>query len=86
MAGPWLEGLVPLQIFTVTAGLGETEYSVHQSCLEKSPVLAQMCQGGSKEACEGRITFLADKPSHVAAIVEYLYYDDLGPCRDLKLQ
>lgn len=63
-------------IFQVSTGAGQVEYAVDETCLRNSPVFAKMCDPGFKEALEKRITSPAERPSHLRAIVEYLYTDD----------
>ncbi|KAI4284000.1 MAG: hypothetical protein L6R38_001738 [Xanthoria sp. 2 TBL-2021] len=63
-------------IFQVSTGADQVEYAVHETCLRKSPVFAKMCDPGFKEALEKRITLPAERPTHLRAIVEFLYTDD----------
>ncbi|KAL8648138.1 MAG: hypothetical protein Q9226_006123 [Calogaya cf. arnoldii] len=64
-------------IFRVIVGAGQVEYLVHETYLCKSPVFARM-QSRFKEALEKRITLPEEQPSHLEAIIGYLYTDDFG--------
>ncbi|KAI4251707.1 MAG: hypothetical protein LQ352_004695 [Teloschistes flavicans] len=60
------------RLFIVCAGAQKREFSITETLLRKSPVLARMCDGEFKRPHTPRIDLPEDNPDHIENIIEFL--------------
>lgn len=63
-------------IFTIIVGETEHVFTVHETVLSQSPVLARFCKSQFKEATTKEITLPDESVESIGRLVEYLYSGD----------